>query len=160
MILDPEFQKVPDALHNALLTVPATKALCATEMIIAHPLTLSQGQVEAAIDRVIIDFADQLILGTANYATLLARHQAAPAAAALRELRVSGQLMLLEHEKALVESVIAAAATEWTALSQPQKDAIPNIKAAGDEGIDALNGRLFWLNDQIEQLNVRRNLGF
>jgi hypothetical protein len=159
-IIDPEFQKIPDALHNALLTVPGTKALCATEMINTHPLTLSQAQVEAAIDRVITDLSDQLILDTADYATLLARHQAAPAAAALRELRVSGQIMLLEHEKALSQTVVAEATVEWTALSQIQKDAIPNIKAAGDVGVDYLNGRVTTIDFRLAQLNKQRNLGF
>lgn len=160
MILNPEFTLIPNALHNALLTVPATKAACAIEMIATEPLTLPQGSVETAIDRITTDLFNQLILGTDDYATLLARHQAAPAAAALRELQVSGQVMLLEHEKSLSEAIIAAATSEWTALSQAQKDAIPNIKTAGDEGVDSLNGRIIWINDRLQQLNKQRNFGF
>jgi hypothetical protein len=158
--IHPEFTQIPDALHDALLTIPGTKALCATEMIGTHPLTLSQTQVETGIDRIITDLTDQLVLSIADYAALLAKHQVVPAPAALRELRVSGKMMLLEHEKALTETLISAAAAEWTGLSQAQKDAIPSIKAAGDEGIDTMNGRLYWLNDQITQLNLQRNLGF
>jgi hypothetical protein len=160
MTLNPEFELIPTALHNALLTLPATKADCAAEMISTEPLTLSQATVETAIDRIITDLFNQLILDAANYATLLARHQAAPAAAALRELQVSGKIMLLEHEKALSEALIAAATAEWLALPQPDKDAIPNIKAAGDEGIDALNGRIIWINDRLQQIDIQRNLGF
>jgi hypothetical protein len=159
-ILNPEFKLVPNALHDALLTIPATKAAAATEMISTAGLTLSQAQVETAIDRIVTDLADQLILGTADYATLLARHQTAPPAAALREIEVSGKLMLLEHEKSLAEAIIAAATAEFIALSQAQKDAIPNIKAAGDEGVDALSALVSQIDDQIQQLNFQRNLGF
>jgi hypothetical protein len=160
MALNPEFSLIPEKLHDALIANSATKADAATHMTTTGGLTLSTVTVETAIDRIISDLSDQLILSTADYAALLARHQAAPPAAALRELQVSGELMLLEHEKAVAETVVAGAASEWVGLSQAQKDAIPNIKAAGDEGINTLNGRIFWIDDQIEQTNIKRNLGF
>lgn len=160
MLVDPEFSEVPTALHNALFTIPATKALCATEMIATHPLTLSQAQVEVAIDRIITDLTEQIILDTADYASLLAKHQASAPAAALREIQESGTLMLLEHEKAVSQAVIDGATSEWLALSQPQQDAIPNIKKAGDEGIVALASRIVAIDAQIQEINHLRNLGF
>lgn len=136
---NPEYTKFAGALHAALLTSPATKAACATHMITTGGLALSQGVVEAAIDISIADLFSILILPTQDYAALLARHQSADPAAALRVLETTGTIAAHEQSAAEWSAASAAATAEWTALTQPQKDAIPNIFAAGLEGIAAFD---------------------
>lgn len=157
--LNPEYKLIPDALHTALLTSPATKADCASSMIAATPLTLSQTVVERAIDLFIEDLFAELILPTSDYAALLARHQTADPAAALTTIRTSGKIILLRREKEVAEAVIAGATAEWTGLSQAQKNAIPNIKTAADHGIDTLNGIIAQIVDRLQQLESQRDLG-
>lgn len=160
MTLNPEFSLIPEKLHEALLTSPATKADASSHMITTGGLTLSQTVIEIAIDRIISDLFDQLILSTADYATLLTKHQVSPAASALRELKTSGAIMLLKHERDVAQAVIDDATAEFIALSQAQKNAIPDIKAAADEGILFLTSLIFQLDDKITQFNIRRNFGF
>ena len=78
MSLDPEYQLIPDKLHEALLTSPATKSDCAQHMINVGLLTLSQAAIEAAIDLIAEDLESILILPDSTYASLLAKHQSAP----------------------------------------------------------------------------------
>lgn len=159
MALNPEFKLIPEKLHEALLTSPATKSDAATYMINTGGLTLSQAAIEAGINRIISDLFTQLVLNAEDYATLLARHQTADPTAALRVLKVSGKIMLLKHEKAEAEATIANATAEWISLTPAQRAAIPNVKDAADAGLEALNGRIYWIDNRLEYLDGQRNLG-
>lgn len=158
MALNKEYEKVADALHAALLTAPATKADCATYMIGTYGVALSQAAVERSIDLIVEDLFNELVLPTADYAALLARHQTADPTKALRVLNASAAVLMLEREKELNQAVIAGATAEWTALSPAQKAAIPNIKAAGDAGVDALNGRNVWIDDLLDRIEAQRQV--
>jgi hypothetical protein len=158
MTFNPEYKLIPVALHNALLTVPATKADCATEMIATEPLTLSQAAVERAIDLIIQDLFDEMILTTTDYAALLARHQLADPAVALRVIKATSLVILLEREREVNQQIIDDSTAEWVALSQPQKDAIPNIKAAGDEGILGLTARNAEIDAHLLSIENKRKV--
>jgi len=158
MSLNPEYELIPDALHVALLTSPVDKTTCATQMINDTPLTLSQAAVERAIDLCIQDLFDELILETADYATLLARHQVADPAVALRVLRATGTVLLLEREREVAQGIIDNATAEWLGLSQAQKDAIPNIKAAGDEGIVSFTARIAEIDALLLAIENKRKV--
>jgi hypothetical protein len=152
VVLNPDYAFVGVRLHDALLASPATKAACATHIITTGGLSLSQAAAERAIDLIIQDMFDELILVTADYATLLARHQTADPVAALRVINASANKLLLLAEKEQTELIISTAASEWLGLSQAQRDAIPGLKAAGDAGVDAMNGRIYWIDDRLAQL--------
>ena len=77
MALNTLYASVGEKLHEALLTSPATKADAATYIITTGGLALPQAGVETAIDFIIADLAAELILDSATYAALLAKHQAA-----------------------------------------------------------------------------------
>jgi hypothetical protein len=160
MPLNPEYEILPQTLHEALLTSPATQSDCASHMITTGGLTLSQAQIEGAIDLIISDLAAELILPVADYAALLSRHGAAPSAKALSVLQASGLVLRADVEISQITTVVDGATSEWQALSQPQKDALPSMFAAGQDGIVALNARKAVLQGLLTTYQSRRMLVF
>jgi len=158
MALDAEYSQVAEKLHDALLTSPATKADAAAYTINTGGLTLPQAGIEKAIDLIIEDLAGELVLSDATYASLLARHQSATPAAALRVLMSTTMLLLRKHEKDGNDALVAAATAEWTGLTQQQKDAVPAIKAVADLGVLALNDASAELQDIIDNIGRKRTV--
>lgn len=159
MSLDPQFYDIGEALHNALLTSPRTKADCATHMISKGGLALSQAVLERSIDLIAQDLYDQLVLLSSDYDSLLSRHQSAPPATALRELKISNFVVAIKYEIELEQAKLDESMAVYMSLSSQQKTAIKPIKVVADEGIIKIREGLDVLNSRLSAVNRMRNLG-
>lgn len=160
MSLDPQFDEVPEKLHEALLALSPTKSDCALHMINTGGLSIPQAQLERAIDYIIADLFEQLVLSASDYGTLLARHQIANPTVALREIRISWNVVMLKYEKQQLQDKIDDAISTYTSLTTAQKNAIATIKAVADEGTTYLNQQITIINNKLAAIEQRRNLGF
>jgi hypothetical protein len=158
MALDAQYNLIGEKLHEALLALPATKADAALHIINTGGLSLPQAGVEKAIDAIIDDLADQLVLTSADYATLLARHQAADPVAALRELSSSARISVLRYDTEVSQARIDDATSQYLALSQAQKDAIDDIKSVADEGIIRIGDYIGVIAGTVADLEAQRDL--
>lgn len=159
MALNTLYASVGEKLHEALLTSPATKADAATYIITTGGLALPQAGVETAIDFIIADLAAELILDSATYAALLAKHQAAADPNKARAaLITSNKIVFVRYMISAAQAIIDAGTAQYAALSQAQKDAIVDIKAVADEGVSALTSALAGYNIELQRLENRRAL--
>ena len=158
MSLSPDFDILPTRLHDALLTLPVDKATCASYMITIGGLSLSQNVVERAIDLIVEDLFNLIILDEQTYASLLAKHQGANAVGALRALRTSGAIIRLTKEAESLQALVDDSTAEYMGLSGAQRSAIANIKAVADEGIIRLQAQITEYTNATSQLDSRRNL--
>lgn len=159
MNINEQFYDFAPKLNEALLTSPATKSDCALHIINVGGLSLSQAAVERAIDLIIADLYDELILTTADYATLLARHQSANNDAVLRQLMISTMAVVLRYYIEVGQTLIADAIANYTSLTLAQRNAIDPIKKVTDEGVESLNRQITDLTNRLSELQARRSFG-